>query len=95
MFRLVAAVVAVALLALPSILIAARSPLPAGARLLLSAFSFLSPLVMIWAIHLVPALNGEAPDHSAFWRGVGILLSASTLIVPWLIYAAVRDRSGR
>ena len=95
MLRLVAAVVAVALLALPAILIAARSPLPACARLLLSAFAFLSPLLMIWAIHLVPALNGEAPDHSAFWRGVGILLSVATLIVPWLIYAVARDRGAR
>jgi hypothetical protein len=92
MIRLVLAVAAVALLALPAILIAARWERPWPLRLLLAGFAFVTPLMLIWAIHLVPSLNGQSPDNPAFWRGVGILLSASTLIVPWLIYTSVRSR---
>lgn len=92
MVRIMLAVAAVALIALPSILIALRWHRPAPARLALAGLAFVAPLVLIWAIHLVPSFNGQSPDNPAFWRGVGILLSTSTLIVPWLIYSAVRDR---
>ncbi len=93
MFRIVLAVVAVVLIALPSILICTtwRAALPF--RLALAAMAFATPLVLIWAIHLVPSFNGQAPDNAAFWRGVGILLSTSTLILPWLIYTVIRDRA--
>ncbi len=92
MFRIVVAVVAVALIALPSILICLRWRAPVAARLALGGAAFVTPLTLIWLIHLVPAFNGQAPDWPSFWRGIGILLSASTLIVPWLIYTAVRER---
>jgi hypothetical protein len=92
MVRIVLAVAAVALIALPSILIALRWDRSAPARLALAGVAFVTPLVLIWGIHLVPSLNGQSPDNPAFWRGVGILLSTSTLIVPWLIYSAVRER---
>lgn len=93
MLRLVFAVVAVALVALPAILICLDQRLPSPLRLALAALAFITPLVLIWAIHLVPALNGQAPDNPAFWRSLGVLLSASTLSLPWLIYAALKGRS--
>lgn len=93
MFRIVAAVAAVALIAAPAILICVKWRAPLPARLFLGGAAFVAPLLLIWLIHLVPAFNGAAPDHPWFWRGVGVLLSASTLIVPWLIYTAVRDRT--
>lgn len=92
MLRILLAVVAVALVALPAILICLNDRLATSVRLILGAVAFVAPLALIWAIHLVPTFNGEAPDNPSFWRGVGILLSASTLIVPWLIHAAVRGR---
>jgi formate hydrogenlyase subunit 3/multisubunit Na+/H+ antiporter MnhD subunit len=92
MFRVIVAVVLVSLLALPAILIAARWRAALPLRLLLAGTAFVLPLLAIWGIHLVPAFNGEAAEHGSFWRGVGILLSASTLILPWLIYSAVRER---
>jgi hypothetical protein len=92
MLRIVFAVIAVALVALPAVLICLNQRLAPPLRLVLGAAAFLAPLVLVWAIHQVPALNGTAPEHPAFWRSVGILLSMSTLIVPWLIYAAVRGR---
>jgi hypothetical protein len=92
MFRIVVAVVAVALIALPSILICLRWRVDLPLRLLLAVTAFVLPLVMIWGIHLVPSFNGQAPENPSFWRGIGILLSTATLIVPWLIYTVVRDR---
>lgn len=92
MFRIFAAVVAVSLIALPAILICLRWRAPTPARLILGGVAFIAPLVLVWAIHLVPAFNGESPTNPSFWRGVGILLSTSTLIIPWLIYTAVRER---
>lgn len=92
MFRIVVAVVATALIALPSILICLKWRASMPARLILGGVAFVTPLFLIWAIHLVPAFNGEAPDNPSFWRGIGVLLSASTLIVPWLIYTSVRER---
>jgi hypothetical protein len=92
MFRIFVAVIVVALVAAPAILIASRSRLAPGLRLLLSALAFIAPVVLVWAIHLVPAFNGEAPQNAGLWRSVGVLLSVASLIVPWLIYAAVRDR---
>lgn len=92
MFRVVVAVVLVALLALPSILIAARWRAAMPLRIAVAGLAFVLPLLAIWGIHLVPAFNGQAPEHGSFWRGVGILLSASTLILPWLVYTAVRER---
>ncbi len=92
MLRIVLAVVAVVLIALPSIMICTMSRAPLPVRLALGAAAFVTPLIVIWSIHLVPAFNGQAPEYASFWRGVGILLSASTLIVPWLLYTAVRDR---
>jgi formate hydrogenlyase subunit 3/multisubunit Na+/H+ antiporter MnhD subunit len=92
MFRVFVAVVAVALIALPSILICVKWRAALPARLLLAGAAFVTPLLLIWGIHMVPAFNGEADSNPSFWRGVGILLSASTLILPWLIYTAVRER---
>lgn len=92
MFRIAVAVAATALIALPAILICLRWRAPMPARLMLGAVAFIAPLFLIWAIHLVPSFNGEAPDNPSFWRGIGVLLSASTLIVPWLIYTAVREK---
>jgi hypothetical protein len=92
MFRIFVAVVAVTLIAAPSILIALRWNAAPPVRLLVGGLAFVTPLVLIWAIHLVPAFNGQAPQDAAFWRGVGILLSTSTLIFPWLVYSALRDR---
>jgi hypothetical protein len=92
MIRLMLAAAMVLLIAAPAILIAAKSSLSAPLRLLASLTAFLSPLILIWAIHLVPSLNGEAAGYSALGRSIGILLSVSTLILPWLIYGLVRDR---
>lgn len=92
MFRVFLAVVAVTLIALPSILICLRWRAALPARLALAAVAFATPLVLIWAIHLVPSFNGEATSNPSFWRGIGVLLSTTTLIVPWLIYTAVRER---
>jgi hypothetical protein len=92
MFRIFLSVVAVALIALPSILIALRWNAAAPVRLLVGGLAFITPLVLIWAIHLVPAFNGQAPDNPSFWRGIGILLSTATLILPWMIYTALRDK---
>jgi protein-S-isoprenylcysteine O-methyltransferase Ste14 len=92
MFRIFVAVIAVALIALPSILICLKWRAPMPARLLLAGAAFVAPLLMIWGIHLVPAFNGTAESNPSFWRGVGVLLSAATLIVPWLIYTAVREK---
>jgi hypothetical protein len=92
MFRIFVAVVAVALIALPSILIALRWQAAAPVRLLVGGLAFIAPLVLIWGIHLVPAFNGEAPDNPSFWRGIGILLSTATLIIPWLLYTALREK---
>ncbi|MGL4441371.1 MAG: hypothetical protein ACRCUE_19110 [Bosea sp. (in: a-proteobacteria)] len=93
MLRVLFAVVVVALVALPAILICLNERLATPLRLILGALAFVAPLVLIWAIHQVPAFNGEAPDNPAFWRSIGVLLSAATLIVPWLIYAVVKGRS--
>jgi hypothetical protein len=92
MFRVFVAIVAVVLIAVPSILIALRWRASIPVRLLVGGLAFIAPLVLIWAIHLVPAFNGQAPDNPSFWRGVGILLSTATLIIPWLIYSALRER---
>ncbi len=92
MFRIFLSVVAIALIAAPSILIALRWNAAPPVRLLVGGLAFVTPLVMIWAIHLVPAFNGQAPDNPSFWRGIGILLSTATLIVPWMIYSALREK---
>jgi hypothetical protein len=92
MLRIFFAVVAVALVALPAILICLNQRLSAPLRIVLGGLAFVTPAVLIWAIHLVPAFNGDAPDNPAFWRSVGVLLSVATLIVPWLIQAAVNRR---
>jgi hypothetical protein len=92
MLRVFFAVIAVALVALPAILICLNERLATPLRLALGGLAFVAPLLLIWAIHLVPAFNGEAPDNPAFWRSIGVLLSASTLIVPWLIYTMARRR---
>ena len=95
MLRIVLAIVAVVLIALPSILICTTSRAVLPVRLFLAAAAFITPLVLIWSIHLVPSFNGQAPDNAPFWRGIGILLSTSTLILPWLIYTVVRERAER
>jgi hypothetical protein len=92
MLRIVFAVIVVALVALPAILICLDQRRPLQLRVLLAALAFMAPLMLIWAIHLVPAFNGEAPENPAFWRSIGVLLSITTLIVPWLIYTVVRGR---
>lgn len=92
MLRIVFAVIVVALVALPSILICLNQRLATPLRFMLGASAFGAPLALIWAIHLVPAFNGEAPDNPAFWRSIGVLLSMTTLIVPWLIYTIARGR---
>lgn len=93
MGRIILAVAAVAMIALPSILICLKWRVATPLRLLLAGLAFTAPLILIWAIHLVPSFNGEAPTNPSFWRGIGILLSTATLIIPWLIYTAVRDRA--
>ncbi len=93
MVRIILAVVAVALIALPSMLICLRWRIALPMRLATAGIAFVTPLVLIWAIHLVPSFNGQAPVNAPFWRGVGVLLSTATLIVPWLIYTAGRDRA--
>lgn len=92
MFRILLAVAAVALVALPAILICLNDRISTARRLLISALAFVAPFALIWLIHLVPAFNGEAQSYPAFWRSVGVLLSVSTLIVPWLIYTLVKGR---
>lgn len=92
MLRIFLAVIAVALVALPAILICLNDRLAVPLRLILAGLAFMAPLLLIWAIHLVPAFNGEAPSSPAFWRSIGVLLSIATLIVPWLIYAGVKGR---
>ena len=92
MFRILLAVAAIALVALPAILICLSDRLATPQRLLVAAIAFIAPFALIWAIHLVPAFNGEAQSQPAFWRGVGIVLSVSTLIVPWLIFTLVKGR---
>jgi hypothetical protein len=93
MLRVIFAVIVVALVALPAILISLNGRLRLPLRLFLAAAAFVAPLLLIWAIHLVPAFNGEAPQNANFWRGVGVLLSASMLIVPWLIHAAIKRQT--
>lgn len=93
MLRIFFAVIVVALVALPAILICLNDRLATPFRLFLASLAFLAPLLLIWAIHLVPAFDGQAPDNPAFWRSIGVLLSMTTLTVPWLIYAGVKGRS--
>ncbi len=92
MLRIIVGLVMVLLLAAPSILIALRWRAPSPVRVGLAAAAFTLPLVLIWAIHQNPAFDGRSPTDPAFWRGIGVLLSASTLILPWLLYGALRDR---
>jgi hypothetical protein len=92
MLRVFFAVIAVALVALPAVMICLNERLATPSRFVLGALAFVAPLALIWAIHLVPSFNGEAPDNPAFWRSIGVLLSASTLIVPWLIYTLANRR---
>jgi formate hydrogenlyase subunit 3/multisubunit Na+/H+ antiporter MnhD subunit len=95
MFRVFASVLVLALVALPAVLIALRWRTALPVRLATAAMVFVTPLVLIWLIHLVPAFDGRAPEHASLWRGVGIVLSASTLILPWLIYSALREHLDR
>jgi len=80
------------LVLLPSLLILLARHRPLAARLGWGLLAFLSPVVMVGLVQTLPALNNDAPDAAQWERFLGLILSGSGLILPWVMFALFLHR---
>lgn len=81
-----------AMVLLPTLLILFASHKPLRARVLWSLLSFLSPLTTFGIVRLLPLLSNNSPDAVQLERFLGLLLSGSGFVLPWIIFAVFLHR---
>jgi membrane protease YdiL (CAAX protease family) len=79
--------------AAPTLMALFQPSQPLQKRIVWALAIFLSPFVLLTAVHFTPGLDGSSPDHSSPMRAFGVLLSTSAFILPWCLFAI--SRAGR
>lgn len=80
------------LVLLPTLLILFASQKPLGARILWALVAFLPPFVTFGLVRLVPVLSNNAPQAAQWERFIGLIITGSGFILPWIIFAIFLHR---
>lgn len=82
------------LIILPTLLILFGPGQALRKRVFWAVIAFVSPIVMIGLVWMIPILTNNAP-HAAQWqRFVGLILSGGGFVLPWVIFALFLHRQG-
>lgn len=84
--RALLVLIAFGMIAVPALLMLARSDLPRGGRIGRALVIFLAPAFALGFIHGVPELDGRALTNPIAWTTLRLVLSALALILPWCLY---------
>jgi hypothetical protein len=72
---------------LPVLLILFAKGRSLKARVVWGVGAFLSVVVPVALVNLLPVLTNNAPQAQQWERFIGVLVSASGIILPWVIFA--------
>lgn len=84
--RILLTLIAFGMIAMPALMMLARSELPRGRRIARALVIFLAPALVLGFVQSVPELDGRALSHANFWAVLRIALTVSSLILPWCLY---------
>jgi hypothetical protein len=84
--RMLFLLIAFGMIAVPALLVLARTEEPRGWRISRALLIFLAPAFALGLIHGVPELDGRALNHPVAWTTLRLVLTGLALILPWCLY---------
>ena len=84
--RVLLVLIAFGMIAVPALLMLARTELSRAARIGRALAIFLAPAFALGLIHGVPELDGRALQHPVAWTTLRLVLTGLALILPWCLY---------
>ena len=85
--RLIVLGIAFLLVMLPTLLILFAGGKPLRTRIFWALFSFLSPILTFALVQMMPMLTNNSPFAAQWERFIGVILSASGFLLPWILFA--------
>jgi hypothetical protein len=76
-----------ALVLLPTLLILFAQGASLKRRIVWAIGAFVTPIIIIAFVQVIPLLTNNAPDAHQWERFAGVVLSGSGFVLPWVIFA--------
>ncbi len=80
------------LVVLPTLLILFGRGQALRMRIFWALVAFVSPIVVIGLVWMMPALTNNAPWSGQWMRFLGLILSGGGFVLPWVIFALFLHR---
>jgi hypothetical protein len=90
--RLFVLAITFALVLLPVLLILFAPGRALRGRILWAIVAFVAPLVTYGLVQMIPELTNSTPDARQWARFLGLALSGTGFILPWVIFAVFLHR---
>ena len=86
---------AVLLVFLPVLLILFAKGRAMKSRAIWALVAFASPIVTIAAVNVMPLLTNNAPEAQQWERFLGVVISGSGFVLPWIVFAVFLHAQGK